>query len=133
MGPGDLSLDDPETGTHDPSAVTRGFWAKVRRTAGKVPFLPDAVAAYYCATDAATPFHVKAVLLAALAYFVVPTDVIPDFIAGLGYSDDASVLYAAIATVRRHISDHHRRRASALLDATADRQAASGESASPAP
>ena len=133
MGTGDLSLDDPETSARDRSTVTRGFWAKVRRTAGKVPFLPEAVAAYYCATDATTPFYVKAVLLAALAYFVVPTDMIPDFIAGLGYADDASVLYAAMAAVKRHISDDHRRRASAFLDAATIGEPARGESASPTP
>ena len=29
----------------------------------------------------------------ALLYFVTPTDVIPDFIPALGFTDDASVLY----------------------------------------
>jgi uncharacterized membrane protein YkvA (DUF1232 family) len=37
-------------------------------------------------------FRIKALVAAALAYFVLPTDVIPDFIPGLGYVDDALVL-----------------------------------------
>ncbi len=55
-------------------------------------------------------------LFAALAYFVVPTDLIPDFSAAFGYIDDASVLAGAIATVRRHITPAHRDRAAAYLE-----------------
>ena len=99
----------------DAATVRGGFWRKVRRTFGKVPFLDDALAAYYCAIDSQTPRYVKAVLFGALAYFIVPTDMIPDFIAGLGYGDDATVLLTAIATVRKHISGAHRDAAQAKL------------------
>ncbi|MHA1599436.1 MAG: YkvA family protein, partial [Alphaproteobacteria bacterium] len=91
------------------------FWRKVRRLVGRVPFLEDAGAAYYCATDSNTPVRVKTVLIAALAYFVVPTDLIPDFIATLGFSDDAVVLFAAIQAVAPHIKDGHRAKARAAL------------------
>jgi uncharacterized membrane protein YkvA (DUF1232 family) len=47
-------------------------------------------------------------MLAALAYFVVPTDAIPDFIAGLGYTDDAAVFAAMLAIVGRHLKPRHR-------------------------
>ncbi len=100
----------------DARRVGRGFWPKLRRTVGLIPFTDDLLAAYYCATDRTTPGYVKAVLIAALAYFVVPTDLIPDFIAALGYTDDATVLAAAIAAVRRHITPAHRDRAAAYLE-----------------
>jgi len=96
--------------------VRDGFWAKVRATAGRVPFLDRAVAAYYAALDPATPARVKAVLLAALAYFVLSIDVIPDFIVALGYTDDATVLAAAIRMLAPHITDAHRARARHALD-----------------
>ena len=105
--------------------VEAGFWAKVRRVLGRVPFLEEAVAAYYCATDRATPARVKAVLIAALAYFVVPTDLIPDFIASIGFTDDAAVLFVAIQTVAPHIKDGHRDQARAAVRRLA------GESDSP--
>jgi len=95
--------------------VEDGFWQKVRRTAGKVPFLEDAVAGYFCAIDPAAPAKVKASILAALAYFVVPTDLVPDFIAGLGYSDDAAVLYGVLKLVHHHITAAHKSRAAAVL------------------
>ena len=104
----------------DSIAESRGFWDKVRRTLGRVPFLDEAVAAYYCATDSKTPRHVQAVLLGALGYFVVPADMIPDFIAGLGFSDDAAVLAAAIGAVRRYVTDDHRDRARGVLGRLAD-------------
>ena len=95
--------------------VEDGFWQKVRRTAGKVPFLEDAVAGYFCAVDPRSPAKVKASILAALAYFVVPTDLVPDFIAGLGYSDDAAVLYGVLKLVHGHITRDHKSQAAELL------------------
>jgi uncharacterized membrane protein YkvA (DUF1232 family) len=95
--------------------VEDGFWTKVRRTAGKVPFLEDAVAGYFCAIDPASPAKVKASILAALAYFVVPTDLVPDFIAGLGYTDDAAVLYGVLKLVHHHITLTHKARAADVL------------------
>lgn len=88
--------------------VARGFWGKLKRSVGRVPFLEEAVSAYYCAFDPQTPRRVKALLLAALAYFVVPSDMIPDFVAGLGFSDDATVLFATLRMVASHIDERHR-------------------------
>jgi uncharacterized membrane protein YkvA (DUF1232 family) len=96
--------------------VRRRFWGKVRRTLGHVPFLEDAIAAFYCATDRATPATVKAILFGALAYFILPFDAIPDFVAGLGYTDDVAVLLAAIRAVAQHITPEHRARARETLD-----------------
>ena len=95
--------------------VERGFWKKLLKMAGRIPFAEDAAAAYFCAADPATPSRVKAILLAALAYFVVPTDIIPDFIAGIGFTDDAAVLAMAISLVSSQIKPEHRRRARAAL------------------
>lgn len=95
---------------HHEAIVRRGFWAKLRRTVGKVPFTADALAAYYCALDPRTPLHVKGVLMAALAYFVMPVDLVPDFVAGLGYTDDAAVMLTAVQMLSSHIrEDHHDR------------------------
>ena len=107
---------DAEKMAQDEHVVKAGFWRKVRSTLGKVPFTEDAVAAYYCATDRNTPSYVKAVLMGAIAYFVVPTDVIPDFIVGLGFTDDAAVLMAALAAIRGHLKPEHRSCARDFLD-----------------
>ncbi len=108
----DASFNDAEM---DESALERRerkvraeFWDKLKRVAGKLPFVDDLVAAYYCAMDTDTPLKVRATLLGALAYFILPIDIVPDFIAGIGFGDDAAVLAAAISLVSTHITPTHR-------------------------
>jgi len=84
------------------------FWAKARRFASVLPFAEDLLAAYYCAFDRDTPLQVKATLLGALAYFVLPFDVIPDVLPMIGFTDDAAVLATAINLVARHMRPEHR-------------------------
>ncbi len=108
--------DREDDNSHDQTDRLAGFMDKARRTLGKVPFLEQALAAYYCATDPLTPKHVKAVLVGALAYFIVPADVVPDFIAGLGFTDDAAVFWAAWNRVSAHVTDAHRRQAATRLE-----------------
>jgi uncharacterized membrane protein YkvA (DUF1232 family) len=88
--------------------VRRGFWTKVRRFAATLPFAEDLLAAYYCAFDRNTPRHVQAALVGALAYFVLPFDIIPDMIPVLGFTDDAAVLATAVKLVASHIRAEHR-------------------------
>jgi uncharacterized membrane protein YkvA (DUF1232 family) len=88
--------------------VRTGFWRKLRRVAGHVPFAEDAVAAYFCALDPATPFRVRATLFGALAYFLLPFDSLPDIFPLLGFVDDASVIAAALAAIGAHLEDRHR-------------------------
>ncbi|GLK79490.1 YkvA family protein [Methylopila turkensis] len=92
----------------DETRVSREFWPKLKRVARSIPFAEDAIAAYYCALDRETPTHVRATLIGALAYFVLPFDMAPDFLPLVGFADDASVLAAAIASVRLHMTDRHR-------------------------
>lgn len=111
-----LAPYDPDRYRRDEARVDGGFWTKLRRHGRRVPFVGDAVAAYYCARDPLTPLRVKAVLMAALAYFVLPADMVPDLIAGLGFTDDAAVLMAAIRSIAPHIKDSHRTQAQAAID-----------------
>ncbi len=96
--------------------VRRDFWSKLKRFAGMVPFAEDVVAAYYCALDPATPMRVRGMLLAAIAYFILPADVIPDIIAGLGFADDAALLTAVVGLVGSNITPTHRAAAARALD-----------------
>jgi uncharacterized membrane protein YkvA (DUF1232 family) len=95
--------------------VRRRFWAKAKRFAAQLPFAEDLVTAYYCAFDQATPFQVKAALVAALAYFILPYDVVPDMLPALGFADDAAVLTAALRMVAGHIRPEHREAARVAL------------------
>jgi len=101
----------PGTVERNEEAVRNGFWSKLKRNLARVPLADQVVAAYYAAFDPATPLRSKAMLLAALAYFVMPFDVIPDFILGFGFTDDMTVLLAAFGLIRTHVTDAHRERA----------------------
>lgn len=106
---GDVLPDNAKTGLEDDEArVRRDFWVTVRKAAGSIPFMDEVVAAYYCALDRETPLRVRASLLGALGYFVLPLDGIPDFILGLGFTDDAAVIMGVLALMRAHITDEHR-------------------------
>ncbi len=109
------SANLPAVMARNERTVERGFWKKLLKVAGRVPFAEDLAAAYFCAFDPATPTRVRGMLLAALAYFVMPFDAIPDFVAGLGFTDDAAVLTAVIALVARHITASHRDKARVAL------------------
>jgi uncharacterized membrane protein YkvA (DUF1232 family) len=108
----DVSLDDAARAE---DTVRRGFWVKVKRFGAALPFAEDLLAAYYCAFDRDTPLQVKAVLVGALAYFVLPFDVIPDVLPVIGFTDDAAVLATAIRLVAGHITPLHRAAARAAL------------------
>jgi uncharacterized membrane protein YkvA (DUF1232 family) len=106
---------EPEDEATRARRVKRGFWRVFRKAAGYIPFADELVAAYYSALDPATPHRVRIMLLAALAYFVMPFDTIPDILAGIGFSDDAAVLLATISLVRAHITPVHREAARRAL------------------
>jgi uncharacterized membrane protein YkvA (DUF1232 family) len=112
----DLTPAEADKLRNDRTRVERDFWQKLKVAARKIPFIDDLVSIYYCAIDPATPLRVKAILYGALAYFVVPFDVVPDFIAIFGFGDDAAVLYAAVRTVLPHIKPEHREQAKEALD-----------------
>lgn len=95
--------------------VKAKFWQVARRAARQVPFMDEVVAGYFCAMDKGTPLKARGTLLAALAYFVMPFDLVPDFLAVVGFGDDIAVLSAAIAAIRPHIKKKHRTAAKKAL------------------
>lgn len=103
------------TAGDDPS-LPRKFWRKFGTVAARIPFAEDLLAAYYCAFDRATPLQVKGTLVGAIAYFVLPFDMAPDFLPVLGFTDDAAVLMTALKVVASHIKPEHRDAACAALD-----------------
>jgi len=96
-------------------ALRRSFWRKLKPVVGRIPFAEDLLAAYYCAFDKDTPLSVKATLIAAIAYFVLPIDAIPDVLPVIGFTDDAAVLATAIKLVASHIRPIHREAARRAL------------------
>jgi len=111
---GDGGFD--ERGARNEERVRRDFWRKAARVAAKLPFAEDLLAAYYCAFDQTTPFQVRAALVGALAYFVLPFDFVPDVLPLLGFTDDAAILLTALRMVAGHLRPEHRDAARVALE-----------------
>ena len=112
----DHSSADAGRFARDEDIVRRGFWKKARKFAARLPFAEDLLAAYYCAFDRDTPVQVKAALVGALAYFVLPFDAIPDVMPMLGFADDAAVLATALRLVASHMRPEHRAAAKRAIE-----------------
>ncbi|MFD0961716.1 YkvA family protein [Paenibacillus chungangensis] len=91
--------------------VEEGFWGKVKRYASKVPFSREVMALYYCALDPATPRGAKVTAIGAIAYWILPLDLLPDFIPVAGFADDATAVIIAFKTLSSYITEEHRQKA----------------------
>lgn len=106
-----------ENAAENERIVRDGLWPKLTGLAARLPFLDELLAAYHAARDPATPRRAKLVILATLAYFILPTDAVPDILVGFGFTDDAALFWAAWRSIRDHVTDEHRARARESLDA----------------
>ena len=95
----------------------RQFWRKLGRVLARIPFAEDLVTAWYCAKDPATPVHVRALLWGAVAYFILPMDLVPDYLVAIGFTDDAAVIAMVMSLLGRYVEPRHRSLAEARLRA----------------
>ncbi len=100
-------------------AIDDDFWSKAKKVARKAgsPVIGTALKLYFAVRDPDTPAWARGVILGALAYFIAPVDAIPDLVPLAGYTDDWSVLLAALATVGVHVKPEHSQKAKEKLDA----------------
>ncbi len=93
----------------------KGFWDKVKAVAKKasIKALYTALMLYY-ALDFMT-IEKKAIVIGALGYFILPTDAIPDFVALLGFTDDATVLFMVYNTCKDIIDEKVKEQAKSKL------------------
>jgi uncharacterized membrane protein YkvA (DUF1232 family) len=98
---------DEQTQARQETRVRAKFWPTLKRAVRVIPFSRDVAAAYYCAIDPKTPRRVRGILLAALGYFVLPIDLLPDMFVMVGFTDDVAVLAAALRMIQSHINDSH--------------------------
>ena len=83
------------------------FPGKLSESAGKITFATQATAMYYALRDSKTPLKVKALIGAALAYFIMPFDLIPDWIVGIGFTDDLAVVMMVLRQLSGAITEEH--------------------------
>lgn len=83
-----------------------GFWNKVQKVARKagVKVIYIALLLYYVLRNPATPSADRTKILGALGYFILPIDLLPDFIPMAGYTDDLAALTWALYSVAKNIT-----------------------------
>ena len=54
---------------------------------------------FYVLTSPSTPLRYKQIIIGALGYFILPTDLLPDFIPGIGFADDLAAVLAVVKIV----------------------------------
>ncbi|ANS86773.1 hypothetical protein VSVS12_03064 [Vibrio scophthalmi] len=87
----------------------RTFWRKVKGSAKKLgeEIAVTGIKSWLAMTDSQTSLRHKAILGGALAYFVLPTDMVPDVLAGVGFTDDMAAMTLAANSVGTAITDQH--------------------------
>ena len=89
--------------------------SKAAASAGRKSLL-TALTLFYCLKDHDTPTWAKGVIVGALGYLILPADLIPDILPGIGYGDDWGALVAAIGTVAAYVKDEHKAKAAAQVE-----------------
>lgn len=84
--------------------------SKIARKAG-IKMAYAVLVAFYAVQSDTLSFKEKARLYGALGYFILPVDLIPDAILGMGYSDDLAALVYVLHTVSSNITPEVKQRA----------------------
>lgn len=85
----------------------KDFFKKLAKFSGKLGkgVLYHLLLLFYMLADKSIPYRKRLIILAALGYFILPTDFIADFIPVLGFTDDVSFLIFAVSSVNEHITE----------------------------
>ncbi len=79
--------------------VAQNIDRKVARLGAKLWIVKQVLALYRYMVDPGVHWAKKVLVVAALVYFIIPLDSIPDITPVVGYLDDAAVIAAVIKTL----------------------------------
>ncbi|EKY4875967.1 TPA: YkvA family protein [Vibrio alginolyticus] len=98
------------------------FWRKMKGSVKKAgeEIAVMGIKSWLAMADSNTSVRHKAILGGALAYFVLPTDMVPDVLAGVGFTDDMAALTLAANSVGNAITDEHEEQAREKLNSMVD-------------
>ncbi len=94
-----------------------GLWEKIRKVAKKAgrDVIRMALVLYYTLKSQKVNVRDKAIIIGALGYFILPVDLIPDFIPALGFTDDLAALMLAFKAITESITPEYEAQADAKL------------------
>lgn len=76
--------------------IEENLWYKLANAGKKISFAKDVIALYRYMRDSFVGWQRKAIVIAALIYFISPIDTIPDLTPFFGYLDDLGVITALL-------------------------------------
>ena len=81
-----------------PNYDVEKFWKKLRRSLRRMgaKAVYYALLLYYALQDPQISRKDKGMILGALGYFLLPLDLMPDFLPAIGYTDDIAALAFAV-------------------------------------
>ncbi len=89
------------------------LWGKFKMVARKagIKVVYAALVLYYMTMSNKVPLIEKMKIYGTLGYFILPADLLPDAIVGLGYTDDLAALAWALWSLREYITPDIKQRA----------------------
>lgn len=96
-------MTEPKYEHHYSDENFRGKLTRYAKKAGR-EVVEKALWLHYAAQSPGTPKWAKAAMYSALGYFILPLDAIPDFAPLVGYTDDLSVMAAALVVTSLYIT-----------------------------
>ena len=94
------------------------FWNKVLSIAKKagIKLIYISLLLYYTLKSKNVSKTDKAIICGTLGYFILPIDIIPDYIPFVGYTDDMTILIYAYKRIKSNIDDNIREKAKYKLN-----------------
>ncbi len=92
----DFGGESEEETSEKMNYVEENLWEKLERVGKKISFAKDILALVRYMRDPIVSWHRKAIVVAALIYFISPVDAIPDVAPLVGYLDDLGVITAVL-------------------------------------
>ena len=82
------------------------LFKKLKRISGivSINLLYYILILFYLTSDSNIPIKIRIIFIAALGYLILPTDLVSDFIPGLGFTDDIAFITYAISSATNYIT-----------------------------
>ena len=110
-------MDEKDIQKYEKHYDDNAFWEKLQKFARKagIKVTYAALLLYYVLKSPTTSGKDRAKIIGALGYFILPIDLIPDFIPVAGYTDDLAALVWGVYCVIKSITPDVKAQAAAKL------------------
>ena len=115
---GDFNIDNLMLSSYGEYFNAETFLQKVKGIAIKAgsKVVYQALLLYSLFVGESVPIRIKFLIGGALGYLLLPTDLVPDFIIGLGFADDLAAISFVLSQIDEYRTDEVENNANALFE-----------------